>query len=183
MSRLRRFHAASWDEPLIHRLGAPGRRGQHFPLADAAGLVPDGLTRAAAPDLPELSEPEVLHHYLRLSQETMGMLGVSLFGTCTMKYNPRAGEQAARALADAGLAQTIHSATIGLRQARPAGRRSHGIGDQSSIGPKPFFQISITRVNSHTTSPVWFLPMVLMVTMPWVWRFSLSRFSSTSDSE
>src|SRR5262249_11337244 len=28
-------------------------------------------------------------HYLHLSQETLGMMGVSLFGTCTMKYNPR----------------------------------------------------------------------------------------------
>jgi glycine dehydrogenase subunit 2 len=44
-----------------------------------------------------LSEPEVLRHYLHLSQETLGMMGVSLFGTCTMKYNPRlATELAAR---------------------------------------------------------------------------------------
>jgi glycine dehydrogenase subunit 2 len=125
MSRLRRFHAASWDEPLIHRIGAPGRRGQHFPLADATGLVPDGLARTAPPDLPELSEPEVLHHYLRLSQETMGMLGISLFGTCTMKYNPRAGEQAARALAGVhpqqpvetlqGLLECVHGLDLALR--------------------------------------------------------------------
>lgn len=125
MSRLRRFHAARWDEPLIHRLGAPGRRGQLFPLADADGLVPAGLARSAAPDLPELSEPEVLHHYLRLSQETMGMLGVSLFGTCTMKYNPRAGEQAARALAGVhpqqpvatlqGLLEIVHGLDLALR--------------------------------------------------------------------
>ncbi len=51
--------------------------------------MPAGLRREAAPELPELSEPEVLRHYLHLSQETLGMMGVSLFGTCTMKYNPR----------------------------------------------------------------------------------------------
>jgi glycine dehydrogenase subunit 2 len=34
----------------------------------------------------------VLRHYLHLSQETLGMMGVSLFGTCTMKYNPRVNE-------------------------------------------------------------------------------------------
>ena len=32
-------------------------------------------------------------HYLHLSQETLGMMGISLFGTCTMKYNPRVNEQ------------------------------------------------------------------------------------------
>ena len=94
----RRYHAAVWDEPIIHAMGAPGRRGQLFPRVDTADLIPSGLARAKAPALPELGEPEVLHHYLRLSQETLGMMGISLFGTCTMKYNPRAGEQAAAAL-------------------------------------------------------------------------------------
>jgi glycine dehydrogenase subunit 2 len=31
----------------------------------------------------------VLRHYLHLSQQTLGMMGISLFGTCTMKYNSR----------------------------------------------------------------------------------------------
>ena len=51
------------------------------------------MRRAAPPDLPELSEHDVLRHYLHLAQETLGMLGVSLFGTCTVKYNPRVSEQ------------------------------------------------------------------------------------------
>jgi glycine dehydrogenase subunit 2 len=42
-----------------------------------------------------MSEPDVLRHYLHLSQETMGMMGISLFGTCTMKYNPRLTESLA----------------------------------------------------------------------------------------
>ncbi|WP_426169514.1 aminomethyl-transferring glycine dehydrogenase subunit GcvPB [Sandarakinorhabdus sp. DWP1-3-1] len=95
---MRNYHAARWDEPLIHAMGAPGRRGQLFPAADAAGLVPAGLARQTPPALPELAEPDVLRHYIRLSQETMGMIGISLFGTCTMKYNPRAGERAAAAV-------------------------------------------------------------------------------------
>ena len=37
----------------------------------------------------------MLRHYLHLSQETLGMMGISLFGTCTMKYNPRVAEQLA----------------------------------------------------------------------------------------
>ena len=50
------------------------------------------------PALPELSEPEVQRHYLHLSQETQGMMGISLFGTCTMKYNA-AGQRGDRAAA------------------------------------------------------------------------------------
>ena len=29
--RVRRFHAASWDEPLVMQMGEPGRRGMFFP--------------------------------------------------------------------------------------------------------------------------------------------------------
>ena len=104
--KLRRYHAAVWDEPLVLEMGAPGRRGVVFGeveagiasvVGDPHALVPDGMRRAKPPALPELSEPEVLRHYLHLSQETLGMMGVSLFGTCTMKYNPRlATELAAR---------------------------------------------------------------------------------------
>ena len=103
---IRRYHAAVWDEPLVMEMGAPGRRGSIIGdvepgIMDAVGnpaeLVPAGLLRIRPPDLPELSEPEVLRHYLHLSQETLGMMGISLFGTCTMKYNPRlATELAAR---------------------------------------------------------------------------------------
>jgi glycine dehydrogenase subunit 2 len=80
-----------WDEPLVMEMGAPRRRGAVFekPEADVEQLVPAALRRAMPPALPELSEPEVLRHFLHLSQETLGMMGVSLFGTCTMKYNPR----------------------------------------------------------------------------------------------
>jgi glycine dehydrogenase subunit 2 len=101
MTRLRRYHAAVWDEPLVLEIGREGRRGQLFPEAeeeirarvgDARSLLPAGMAREAPPALPELSEPDVLRHYLHLSQETLGMMGVSLFGTCTMKYNPRLGE-------------------------------------------------------------------------------------------
>jgi glycine dehydrogenase subunit 2 len=104
--KLRRYHAAVWDEPLVMEIGAPGRRGAVFAdaepdivavVGDPDALVPEAMHRAVPPTLPELSEPEVLRHYLHLSQETLGMMGVSLFGTCTMKYNPRlATELAAR---------------------------------------------------------------------------------------
>ena len=101
---LRRYHSAVWDEPVVMAMGVPGRRGCHFPEAgpavrdavgDAASLVPANMRREDAPVLPEMSEPDVLRHYLHLSQETLGMMGISLFGTCTMKYNPRLTENLA----------------------------------------------------------------------------------------
>jgi glycine dehydrogenase subunit 2 len=91
--RLPRYHAARWDEPVITEMGAPGRRGMMFSGGDGAdALIPAALTRKAAPALPELSEPEVFRHYLHLAQMTLGMQGVSLFGTCTMKYNAPVSE-------------------------------------------------------------------------------------------
>lgn len=97
---LRRYHAAVWDEPVVLEMGRPGRRGMVFPapepdLLDGAApldLVPAAMRRTAPPALPEMSEPDVLRHFLHLSQETLGMMGISLFGTCTMKYNARLNE-------------------------------------------------------------------------------------------
>ena len=102
---LRRYHAPVWDEPLVQELGRPGARAIEFPplepelrdaVGDPAALVPGPMRRSSPPDLPELSEPDVLRHYLHLSQETLGMMGVSLFGTCTMKYSPRVTEALTR---------------------------------------------------------------------------------------
>ena len=103
-TKLRRYHSAVWDEPIIMEAGVAGRRGCHFPSAEAAvaatvgaaaDLIPPSMRRDTPPPLPELSEPDVLRHYLHLSQETLGMMGISLFGTCTMKYNPRLAEDLA----------------------------------------------------------------------------------------
>src|SRR5271165_2948771 len=80
-SRLRRYHAARWDEPTVMELGRPGRRGVLVPPAepaiaaqagDALALVPERARRSSPLVLPELSEWEVLRHYLRLSQQTLG---------------------------------------------------------------------------------------------------------------
>lgn len=102
--KLKPYHAPVWSEPVIMEMGYPGRRGvlladaepeirDQFP--DAATLVPASMRRREAPALPEMTEPEVLYHYLRLSQQTLGMMGMSIFGTCTMKYNAQINEQMA----------------------------------------------------------------------------------------
>ncbi|MDP7652469.1 MAG: hypothetical protein QGF38_12290, partial [Rhodospirillales bacterium] len=99
--KLRAYHAPVWDEPIVMELGRPGARGQVFgaperevvmEVGDADDLIPAAMRREDRPALPEMSEFEVQRHYLHLSQETLGMMGISLFGTCTMKYNSRLGE-------------------------------------------------------------------------------------------
>lgn len=98
--RLRRFHQARWDEPLLFELGSPGERGVLVPAPDVPpdDTLPDGLRRAAPPALPELSQPQVLRHYLRLSQENLGAdLNVDVGqGTCTMKYSPKVNDRFVR---------------------------------------------------------------------------------------
>jgi len=87
------YHAPRWNEPIITEMGQPGRRGLMF-AGDSASdaLVPAALSRKSRPVLPELSEPEVFRHYLHLAQMTLGMQGIGLFGTCTMKYNAPVSE-------------------------------------------------------------------------------------------
>lgn len=101
-SKIRKYHAPVWDEPLVMDLSAPGRRGAFAPeleekiakaTSEPSALIPSSLARKTPPSLPELSEFEVQRHYLHLSQQTLGMMGISLFGTCTMKYNPRINER------------------------------------------------------------------------------------------
>jgi glycine dehydrogenase subunit 2 len=104
---LRRFHQARWDEPVIFELSEPGQRGVLPPRAeseiedsvgDVLSTIPETLRRKQPPALPEMSQAQVLRHYLRLSQENLGAdLNVDIGqGTCTMKYNPKVNEQLAR---------------------------------------------------------------------------------------
>ncbi|MFG1954845.1 aminomethyl-transferring glycine dehydrogenase subunit GcvPB [Micromonospora sp. NPDC048830] len=103
---LRRFHQARWDESMIFQQGTSGERGVLPPLAEpelaqavgARAELPAGLRRTAPPTLPELSQMHVLRHYLRLSQETLGVdLNIDIGqGTCTMKYSPKVNDSFVR---------------------------------------------------------------------------------------
>jgi glycine dehydrogenase subunit 2 len=104
---LRRFHQARWDEPILFELSREGQRGILLPeveagivdrVGDVLAAIPQGVRRQRPPRLPELSQPQVLRHYLRLSQETLGAdLNVDVGqGTCTMKFNPKVNDQLAR---------------------------------------------------------------------------------------
>jgi glycine dehydrogenase subunit 2 len=105
--RLRRFHQASWDEPVIFELSAEGERGVLVPetepgvrraVGDVVASLPKNVRRTKPPALPEISQNRVLRHYLRLSQENLGAdLNVDVGqGTCTMKYSPKVNDQLAR---------------------------------------------------------------------------------------
>ncbi|RVT81502.1 aminotransferase class V-fold PLP-dependent enzyme [Rhodobacteraceae bacterium CCMM004] len=93
-SRFEGYHAPRWAEPVVHELSKAGRRGLVFDCPKTEPNLPEMARRQTAPDLPEMTEHDALRHYLHLSQMCLGMMGVSLFGTCTMKYNPRIGERA-----------------------------------------------------------------------------------------
>jgi glycine cleavage system P protein (glycine dehydrogenase) subunit 2 len=104
---LRPFHQASWNEPIILEMTSPGERGLLVPeveegLGSAVGDplegIPASLVRSRPPALPELSQPQILRHYLRLSQETLGTdVNIHLgLGTCTMKYSPKVNEELIR---------------------------------------------------------------------------------------
>lgn len=84
-------------ETFIYDLGRPGRRGVDMPAADVPLTpLPEGYLRAELP-LPEVSEPEVVRHYVRLSQLNYAVdKGFYPLGSCTMKYNPKINERAAR---------------------------------------------------------------------------------------
>jgi len=100
------YHAVSWKEPIVHQLSRKGRRGHQVPLAenelratigDVTSNIPDKMRRKHPPELPELSEPDVVRHYIRLSQETYGVdSGIHMHGTCTMKYSPKLNEYITR---------------------------------------------------------------------------------------
>lgn len=56
-----------------------------------------GCRAPAQPNLPGLSEPEALRHYVRLSQKNHSIdAGLYPLGSCTMKHNPRLNEKMAR---------------------------------------------------------------------------------------
>jgi len=84
-------------EPLIYELSSPGRPGVPLPQPDVPPAdLPKGLVRDDLP-LPELSELDVIRHFTRLSQLNHGIdTGFYPLGSCTMKYNPKVNEDAAR---------------------------------------------------------------------------------------
>jgi glycine dehydrogenase subunit 2 len=85
----------------IFERGAPGRRAFQcpeldVPHADAEELLPARYRRRRGARLPEVSEPELVRHYVSLSKRNFDLdSGFYPLGSCTMKHNPRLHERAA----------------------------------------------------------------------------------------
>ncbi len=90
------------DTKLLFELSEAGRRSHRLPACDVPErpvdkLLPAGALAAEPPALPELSEPQVVRHFANLSQLNMSVdTHFYPLGSCTMKYNPKRNERAAR---------------------------------------------------------------------------------------
>jgi glycine dehydrogenase subunit 2 len=96
-------------EPLSFEISRPNAPSPRLPEAEVSApgpseVLPSDVLRSRPPDLPRLSEPEIMRHYSR-----MASLNYSIsenfypLGSCTMKYNPVANEAAAALPGYAGL--------------------------------------------------------------------------------
>jgi len=84
------------NEPLLWEKGRKGRSGFSFPRRDVEAFPIDEALQGEAPDLPDLSEVDVVRHYVRLSQWNFAVdTGMYPLGSCTMKYNPKINERMA----------------------------------------------------------------------------------------
>ncbi|HTT75321.1 MAG TPA: aminomethyl-transferring glycine dehydrogenase subunit GcvPB, partial [Candidatus Binataceae bacterium] len=97
------------DIPLIFEESAPGRRGADLREAKsneirAVELLGEGLCRDDIEGFPEVSEPQAMRHFLRLSQRNFGQaMQFYPLGSCTMKYNPVLNDEVAALPGFAGL--------------------------------------------------------------------------------
>jgi len=85
------------SEPLIYDICQAGRRAVSLPECDVPQTpLPAGCERGELP-LPEVAEIDLVRHYIRLSQMNYSIdTGFYPLGSCTMKYNPKVNEAAAR---------------------------------------------------------------------------------------
>jgi glycine dehydrogenase subunit 2 len=85
----------------IFERSRPGRRAATVPEAGVPErpldeLLPAALRRERPAELPEISEPEIVRHYNRISRRNFDLdTGLYPLGSCTMKHNPRLNERVA----------------------------------------------------------------------------------------
>lgn len=90
------------NQPLIFEITKEGRVGYSLPELDVpeldlSDLLPEGIKREDAAELPEVSELDIMRHYTALSKRNHGIdSGFYPLGSCTMKYNPKINESVAR---------------------------------------------------------------------------------------
>ncbi len=88
----------------VYERSVEGRRAAVLPPTDADGfdetplseLIPAKLLRERGPALAEISEPEIVRHYNRISRRNFDLdTNAYPLGSCTMKHNPRLNEKVA----------------------------------------------------------------------------------------
>jgi glycine dehydrogenase subunit 2 len=86
-------------EPLLFEKCAPGRRGLSWPPCDVPVVpvetqIPAEMLRREAVPFPELSEPQVVRHFTRLSHLNFSIdTNFYPLGSCTMKHNPKVSDR------------------------------------------------------------------------------------------
>ncbi len=89
-------------DQVIFELSSKGRKGYtlpdlKIPTRPVEALIPNRFLRQSRPNLPEVSEPDVVRHFVHLSGKNYHVdKGFYPLGSCTMKYNPKINENAAR---------------------------------------------------------------------------------------
>ncbi len=106
LPKVREFHSPVWNEPIIMEMGRKGERGILIPeteeeikaiVGEAESYIPEKMRRKDMPKLPEVGQPQVLRHFLHLSQMCLGMeTNIDAEGTATMKYSPKVNEALVR---------------------------------------------------------------------------------------
>jgi glycine dehydrogenase subunit 2 len=106
LPQIREYHSQVWDEPIIMEMGRKGERGILTPeteegirtaVGEAETYIPEKMRRKGMPKLPEMGQPQVLRHFLHLSQMCLGMeTNIDAEGTATMKYSPKVNEALVR---------------------------------------------------------------------------------------
>src|SRR3954465_2945751 len=85
----------------IYERSKEGRRAFVAPETDVpetpvSELLPSDAIRSTPPELPEISEPEIVRHYNNLSKKNFDLdTGFYPLGSCTMKHNPKLNERVA----------------------------------------------------------------------------------------
>lgn len=89
------------EEVVIYEKSRPGRTGFTLPKTEKTeseilSAIPENFRRAEDAQLPEISESEVMRHFVGLSVKNHHIeKGFYPLGSCTMKYNPKLNDKAA----------------------------------------------------------------------------------------
>ncbi|MDZ4718745.1 MAG: aminomethyl-transferring glycine dehydrogenase subunit GcvPB [Roseiflexaceae bacterium] len=122
-------------EAPIFELSNPGKIGVNLPELDVPTAdLPTALLRSdQLAKLPELTEPEVIRHFTRISQRNM-CIDTNFYplGSCTMKYNPKIHEEAAR-LAGFGDAHPLQGEALSQGALRLMYELQHYLGEISGF--------------------------------------------------